>query len=103
MGKWATPEQAAQAYLDHQRQHHPNELAALQQPLPHVVVQDERTLIRSNSNTTDFKGVRLDKGWYQALCNTPPCRSHYLGKWDTLQQAAQAYLDQQRQQPPNKL
>ena len=56
-----TPQQAAQAYLDHQRQQHPDQSAALQQrpqhqPQAEVVVEDETALIRSDRTATGFNG-----------------------------------------------
>jgi hypothetical protein len=53
-----------------------------------IVVDD---LIKSKCSS-GFKGVCLNKGRYQAQCNTTACNNHYLGCFGTPEEAAQAYL-----------
>ena len=52
----------------------------------------ETALIRSDGNRTGFKGVHLNKGRYEATCQTAPCHKHHLGSFGTPEEAAQAYL-----------
>ena len=67
LGNFGTPEEAAQAYLQHYQKQHPEELK--KERAPPLKVQ-EHLLIRSDRNTTGFKGVKLDGGRYQARCTT---------------------------------
>ena len=60
----------------------------------------EEHLIRSDraNSTTGFKGVHPNDGRYQAVCETSHCRKNYLGRFDTPEQAAQAYLQHQEKE-----
>jgi hypothetical protein len=89
LGRFGTPEEAAQAYLQHWEKEHPEELE--KERAPPLQVQ-EHLLMRSDKGLTGFKGVFQNKGRYQAKCTTAPCRNHYLGTFDTPEEAAQAHL-----------
>ena len=52
----------------------------------------EHLLIRSDKAKTGYKGVHPDKGRYKTECTTASCHNNYLGRFDTPQEAAQAYL-----------
>jgi hypothetical protein len=75
LGTFGTPEEAAQAYLQHYRKEHPEELE--KERAPPLKVQ-EHLLIRSDKATTGFKGVQPHNGRFQGRCNTPPCRRHLV-------------------------
>jgi hypothetical protein len=53
-----------------------------------IVVDD---LIKSTSKS-GFKGVSSNQGRYQAQCHTAPCHHNHLGRFNTPEEAAQAYL-----------
>jgi hypothetical protein len=82
LGRFDTAEDAAQSYLQHWETKHPKGLPEVQ----------EHLLIRSDKSSTGFKGVRLNRGRYQAQCTTAPCRNKSLGVFDTPEEAAREYL-----------
>jgi hypothetical protein len=92
LGRYDTPEEAAQAYLQHCEKEHPEELEKERAPRPVLRPVQEHLLIRSAKNITGYKGVRLQDGRYRAVCQTPPCHHHHLGTFGTPEEAAQAYL-----------
>jgi hypothetical protein len=101
LGRFDTPEDAAQSYLQHYETEHPEELEKERAPppvekerapppvLPEVQV---RLLIRSDKAKTGYKGVIVIDGRYQAKCTTSPCRHNHLGMFGTPEYAAQSYL-----------
>jgi hypothetical protein len=100
LGNFGTPEQAAQAYLQHWEQEHPEELEK-EQAAPLQV--QEHLVIRSDRCSTGFKGVHLNNGRYQAQCGTSPCHNNYLGMFGTPEEAAQAYLQHCEKEHPEEL
>jgi hypothetical protein len=100
LGRFDTPEEAAQAYLQHWEKEHPKELKKVQAPPLQV---QEHLLIRSDRNSTGYKGVHPDKSRYQAKCGTLDCRHNYLGLFDTPEEAAQAYLQHYQKKHPEEL
>ena len=51
----------------------------------------------TTKSSTGYRGVQPNWGRYQAECNTAPCSHNNLGTFDTPEDAAQAYLQHQRQ------
>jgi hypothetical protein len=94
VGRFDTPEEGAQAYLQHWEKEHPEELK--KERAPPLQVQ-EHLLIRSDKCSTGYKGVTPDKGRYTAQCDTPPCRNNHLGCFGTPEEAAQLYLQHKQQ------
>ena len=90
---FGTPEEGAQADLQHHPKQHPEELK--KERAPPLQVQ-EHLLIRSDKNSTGYKGVYPHKGRFQAACDTSPCPHNHLGMFKTPEQAAQAYLQHQQ-------
>jgi hypothetical protein len=97
LGSFDTPEEGAQAYLQHWEKEHPEELKKERVPRPVVLPVQEHLLIRSDRSSTGFKGVVPNKGRYKAECNTSPCHHNHLGIFGTPEEAAQAYLQHQQQ------
>jgi hypothetical protein len=93
LGMFATPEEAAQAFLQHWQTNHPEELKKVQQqgpraPRPVLLPVQEHLLMRSDKGSTGFKGVCPKKGRYKAKCNrTAPCHDHHLGSFGTPEEA----------------
>jgi hypothetical protein len=102
-GTFDTPEEAAQAYLQHWETNHPEELEKERAPRPVLLPVQEHLLMRSDRGSTGFKGVHLDKGRYKAKCDTPPCSHNYLGMFGTPEEGAQAYLQHWETNHPEKL
>jgi hypothetical protein len=95
LGIFDTPEDAAQAYLQHLEKKHPKELEKERAPLPEV---HHHLLIRSDTNKTGYKGVSQQGGRYLAQCYTSPCRPNHLGYFGTPEDAAQSYLQHHQQE-----
>jgi hypothetical protein len=100
LGMFGTPEEGAQAYLQHWEKEHPEELE--NERAPPLQVQ-ERLLIRSDKSSTGFKGVYSDKGRHKAECNTAPFHHNYHGTFGTPEEAAQAYLQHCQTNHPDEL
>jgi hypothetical protein len=92
IGSFGTPEEAAQAYLQHWEKEHPEELKKERVPRPVLLPVQEHLLIQSDRSSTGYKGVSSNKGRYKARCETPPCCLNYLGSFNNPEEAAQAYL-----------
>jgi hypothetical protein len=92
LGSFGTPEEGAQAYLQHYQKEHPEELMKERVPRPVPLPELEHRLIGSDRSSTGFKGVQPNKGRYQVQCDTSPCHRNHLGTFDTSEEAAQAYL-----------
>jgi hypothetical protein len=107
LGNFGTPEEAAQAFLQHWQTIHPEELKKELEkertPPPVLLPVQEHLLMRSDKGSTGFKGVHQDRGRYQATCNTALCHNHYVGKFDTPEEAAQAYLQHWETNHPEEL
>jgi acyl-CoA synthetase (NDP forming) len=88
LGTFDTPEDAAQAYLQHCQMKHPKELKQERAPPPVLPEVQEHLLIRSDKSKTGYKGVGAHKGRYKAQCQTPPCSLNHLGTFDTPEDAA---------------
>jgi hypothetical protein len=71
LGIFSSPEDAAQAYLQHHQEVHPEELKRKYAPLLEV---HEHLLIRSGKNKSGFKGVSANKDRFKAECYTSPCQ-----------------------------
>ena len=82
LGNFGTPEEAAQAILQHYQTEHTKQSLQVQ----------EHLLIRSDKAKSGFKGVSARRGRYQAECNIAPCDHNYLGTFDIPEDAAQHYL-----------
>ena len=82
LGMFGTPEEAAQAILQHYQTEHTKQSLQVQ----------EHLLIRSDKAKSGFKGVSARRGRYQAECNIAPCDHNYLGTFDIPEDAAQHYL-----------
>jgi hypothetical protein len=67
LGTFDTPEEGAQAYLQHYQKEHPEELK--KERAPPLQVQ-EHLLIRSEKSSTGFKVVHSDHCRYQDRCDT---------------------------------
>jgi hypothetical protein len=104
LGRFDTPEEAAQAYLQHYQKQHPEELEK-ERARPVLLPVQEHLLIRSDrkDNKTGYRGVRPSKGRYQATCKTPPCKNNHLGSFDTPEEGAQAYLQHYQKEHPEEL
>ena len=61
-------------------------------PPEHVVEAILGKAIRSDKNSTGFRGVRPHRGRYEAGCTLAACLNSYLGAFDTAEEAAQAFL-----------
>jgi hypothetical protein len=103
LGSFDTPEDAAQSYLQHFQKKHPEELKKERLPRPVLLPVQEHLLIRSDKTKTGYKGVIVNKGRYQAQCNTAPCHNNHLGSFDTPEEAAQAYLQHYQKQHREEL
>ena len=103
LGNFGTPEEGAQAYLQHYQNEHPEELKKERAPPLVLLPVQEHLLIRSDTSSTGYKGVQPHKGRYQAKCNTPPCLQNHLGTFDTSEEAAQAYLQHYQEGHPEEL
>jgi hypothetical protein len=83
LGTFETPEQAAQAYLQHREKEHP-EASALPPPPPPVLRDiDADLLVHSGKSSTGYQGVRPHRDQYQATCDTAACRKSNLGTFGT--------------------
>ena len=102
LGSFGTPEEAAQTYLQHYQKEHPEKLETEQERASPLKVE-KHLLIRSDRGSTGYKGVYLQDGRFQVQCNTPPCRLNFLGRFETPEEAAQAYLQHQQNQHPGEL
>jgi hypothetical protein len=67
LGPFGTPEEGAQAYLQHHQKQHPEKLK--KERASPLQVQ-AHLLIRSDKNSTGYKGVDPHKGRFQARCDT---------------------------------
>ena len=67
LGNFDTPQEAAQAHLQHWETNHPEERE--KERAPPIQVQ-EHLLMRSDKDSTGFKGVNPNKGRYRAKCST---------------------------------
>ena len=100
LGTFDTAEEAAEAYLEHIEEEHPEKLEKeWAQPLK---VQ-EHLLIRSDTNSSGLKGVVACQGRYQATCSTAACKQHHLGRYDTREEAGQAYLQHHQEEHAGSL
>jgi hypothetical protein len=98
LGTFDTPEDAAQAYLQHYQKKHPEELEKERAPRAVLPEVQEHLLVRSGKNKTGYKGVHANKGRYNASCTRSPCHTTYLGTFVTPEDAARAYLQHQKQE-----
>ena len=99
LGTFDTPEDAAQAYLQHHQKEHPEEPDKVQAPPLQV---QEHLLIRSDRAKSGYQGVQEVNGRFQAKCQTSPCCGNNLGCFDTPKNAAQAYLQHYQEKHPGK-
>jgi hypothetical protein len=102
LGRFDTLEDAAQSYLQHYQKKHPEELKQERAPRPVLLPVQEHLLIRSDRNSTGYKGVSPTKGRYRATCDTSPCHHNHLGTFDTLEDAAQLYLQHYQKEHPEE-
>jgi hypothetical protein len=65
--------------------------------------EEQHFLIRSDKSNTGYKGVYPNKGRYSTQCNTPPCHHSHLGRFDTPEEAGQAYLQHWEKKHPEEL
>ena len=72
-------------------------------PPEHVVEAILDKAIRSDNNSTGFRGVRPHRGRYEAGCTLAACHKNHLGTFDTAEEAAQAYLEHQQKEHPKEL
>jgi hypothetical protein len=100
LGTFGTPEEAAQAYLQHHQKEHPGALKKKRAP---PLQLQEHLLIRYDLNFTGYTGVAPNHGRYQAKYNTPPCRLNHLGCFGTPEEAAQTYLQHYQKEHPEEL
>ena len=101
LGRFATVEEAAAAFLQHWEKDHPEQLEKARRqeqlakervPRPVLLQVQQHLLIRSDKAKSGYKGVHQNKGRYEAGCTTSSCHHNHLGSFGTTEEAAQAYL-----------
>ena len=104
LGTFGTPEEAAQAYLQHWETEHPEELEKERQQPHSSAASSAGAPSHAVGQGLDWiQGCASTQGRYQATCNTAPCRNHHLGTFGTPEEAAQAYLQHWETNHPEEL
>ena len=82
LGRFATVEEAAAAFLQHWEKDHPEQLEKARRqeqlakervPRPVLLQVQQHLLIRSDKAKSGYKGVHQNKGRYEAGCTTSSC------------------------------